>query len=71
MLQRVMSQFSVESFSSHITKLFVEELFCAVIQKNSGGEKKYGKEGGKGEGIEFFGRIFLSQSAETIGRGNL
>ena len=65
-----MSQFSVESFSSHITKHFVEEPFCAVFQKNSGGEKNYGKEGGKGE-YRIFRQLFLSQSAETIRGGTL
>ena len=49
MLQRVMSQFSVESFSSHITKHFVEEPFCAVFQKISDGEQSLWKRRGRGE----------------------
>ena len=65
-----MSQFSVESFSSHITKHFVEDLFGAVFQKNSGGEKKnYGKEGGKGEYRNFPSKFFVSK-CRNISSGN-
>ena len=53
-----MSQFSVESFSSHITKHFVEDLFGAVFQKNSGGEKKLGKRRGEGGVSKFSVEIF-------------
>ena len=40
-----MSRFSIEFLLSHSSEFFVEETFCAVFQKNSGGGKVYGKEG--------------------------
>ena len=42
MLQRVMSQFSVESFCLTVSRNFVWEPFCAVCQKSSGSENVYG-----------------------------
>ena len=69
MLQRVMSQFSVEVFCLTVPNHFVEEPFCAVFQKFSGREEVYGKEGGVGVSI-FSVEYFLSQSAEKFRRGN-
>ena len=46
MLQRVMSQFSVEFFCLRVPNHFVEEPFCAVFHKTSGSENVYGKEDG-------------------------
>ena len=54
-------------FCLTVPKLFVEEAFCAVLQKYSGGEKVYGKEGGGGIS-KLSVEIFLSQSAETFRR---
>ena len=45
MLQRVMSQFSVEVLCRTMPKNLAEEPSCAVFQKISGGEKIYGLEG--------------------------
>ena len=45
-------------------KKFVGEPFCDVFQKNPGGEKLYGKEGGGS--IKILCRKFLSHSAETM-----
>ena len=42
MLQMVMSRFSVEVFWPKVPKHFVEETFCAVIQKKTGSEEIYG-----------------------------
>ena len=42
MLQRVMSQFSVQFFSLTVPKHFVEKPFCDVYQKKSGSEKVHG-----------------------------
>ena len=42
MLQRVMSQFSVELFYLTAPKNAVGESFCAVFQKISGSQKNYG-----------------------------
>ena len=61
MLQRVMSRLSVDIFLTHSTEIFVEEPFCAVLQKISGGEKVYGKEGGSGEYRNFPSKVFISK----------
>ena len=52
-----MSQFSVDFFCLTVPNHFVEEPFCAVFQKTSGGEKVYGKGGG-GEYRNFPSKIF-------------
>ena len=52
-------------FCLTVPKLFVEEPFCAVLQKYSGGQKVYGKEGGGGIS-KLSVEIFLSRSAETF-----
>ena len=56
----VKSQFFVEIFFLTVPKYFVEEPFCAVFQKISGGEKVYGEEQG-GEHHIFPSKSFFSQ----------
>ena len=48
-----------------LPKQFVEEPFCTVFRKNSGGDKVKGKEGGRGVS-KFSVEKFLSHSAETL-----
>ena len=57
-------------FCLTVTKQFVEEPFCAVFQKTSGGEKVYGKEVGRGS-IETFRRKFFVSKCRKISKGNL
>ena len=58
MLQRVMSRFSAKIFCLTVPKQFVEEPFCAVLQKISGSRKVYGYEAGRGECQDFPSKIF-------------
>ena len=61
MTQRAISRFSVEFFNLTVPKLFLEEPISAVFPKNSGGEKVYGKEEGRGS-IDIFSRkLFVSK----------
>ena len=65
MLQRVMSQFSVDLFCLTVPNHFVEEPFCAVFHKISGREKVYGKEGGGGS-IDVFRRKFFVSKCRKV-----
>ena len=65
MLQRVLSRLSVEFFCLTVPKHFVEGPFCAVLQKDSGGKKVYGKERGRGS-IETFRRKFFLLKCRNI-----
>ena len=57
-------------FCLTVPKHFVEEPFCAVFQKTSGGEKVYGKDWGVGSS-KFPVENFLSHSTETFCRRTL
>ena len=59
-----LSRFSVEIFCLTEPKNFVEEPFCAVLQKISGSEKVYGSE--EGEVSKFPFENFLSHMPKKI-----
>ena len=61
-----MSRISIEKFLNHsIPNHFVEELFCAVLQKKCDSEKVYGKE--LGGSIEIYLRkYFVSQYRKSL-----
>ena len=52
--------FPSKIFCLTVPKYFVEEPFCAVFQKISGGEKNYGKEEGRGN-RNFLSNIFCPE----------
>ena len=63
------NDFLSKNFCLTVPKHFVGEPFCAVFQRNSSGEKVYGKEG---VGVTRFSvENFLSHSAEKISRRSL
>ena len=67
MLQRVLSQFSVQFFCLTVRNHFIKEAFSAVFQKKSGRENFMEK---KGEGVSKVSvEIFLSHNAEKFRRG--
>ena len=64
MLQRFMSQSSLELFCLTVSNSFVREPYSAVFQKKSGREKVYGKQGGRVP--RFSVENFLSHSAKKF-----
>ena len=66
----IIQTFRRNFFCLTVPQLFVEEPFCAVLQKFSGGEKVHEKEGG-GASIEVYRRkIFVSKRRQNS-QGNL